>query len=235
MTITKKITFVASSISDATLDQHMSLFDTLNLKFERIDKINDLFTALSSSSFSTDYINLDLDNACLLSKTSIFELINTISTLIKCNVDRDIKILIGVGDTTSPELIKEIINFPAVIALSMRIGGNFTRDDVHDCFANILVNNFNIPKKIQEIIHPRKKNTVNSNKIALTPRQQQIFKMVTDRGSSNKIIAKMLNISESTVKLHMSSILKKYKVKNRTQLAVFSKTLLENKVQSDHK
>jgi DNA-binding NarL/FixJ family response regulator len=44
--------------------------------------------------------------------------------------------------------------------------------------------------------------------------------LVANRGLSNKKIAQILNISESTVKVHISSILKAYGVRNRTQLAL---------------
>jgi two-component system nitrate/nitrite response regulator NarL len=70
-------------------------------------------------------------------------------------------------------------------------------------------------KKIESLVKP--------GHIQLTTRQKQIFEMVVDRGLSNKIIARTLNISESTVKLHMGHIFKKYGVKSRTQLAVFAR------------
>lgn len=54
----------------------------------------------------------------------------------------------------------------------------------------------------------------------LTPRQQQVLRLVCHRGLSNKAIAGILKISESTVKIHISSILKEYGVKNRTQLVL---------------
>ena len=60
-------------------------------------------------------------------------------------------------------------------------------------------------------------------KITLTPRQRQILEIVATRGISNKSIARMLHISESTVKLHMSGILKKFGLRNRTQLALFAR------------
>ena len=60
-------------------------------------------------------------------------------------------------------------------------------------------------------------------KITLTPRQRQILDIIVTRGVSNKNIARMLHISESTVKLHMSSILKKFGLRNRTQLALFAR------------
>lgn len=60
------------------------------------------------------------------------------------------------------------------------------------------------------------------NQIKLTPRQSEILSLVCNRGISNKKIAQMLNISESTVKVHISAILKAYRVRNRTQLALFA-------------
>jgi hypothetical protein len=63
----------------------------------------------------------------------------------------------------------------------------------------------------------------NSQEISLTPRQRQVFDLLSSRGASNKTIAKMLNISESTVKLHLGVIFKKYGVRNRTQLAIFAR------------
>jgi DNA-binding NarL/FixJ family response regulator len=59
-----------------------------------------------------------------------------------------------------------------------------------------------------------------NSKFKLTPRQQQVLKLVCHRGLSNKSIAGILKISESTVKIHISSILKEYGVRNRTQLVL---------------
>jgi len=65
--------------------------------------------------------------------------------------------------------------------------------------------------------------------IHLTPREQQVMSLLLSRGSSNKQIGQSLGISESTVKIHMSSLLKKYCAQTRTQLMLFatlySKTL----------
>jgi DNA-binding NarL/FixJ family response regulator len=54
----------------------------------------------------------------------------------------------------------------------------------------------------------------------LTPRQKQVLNIICNSGASNKVIARSLKISESTVKLHISCILKKYGMTNRTQLAI---------------
>ena len=55
----------------------------------------------------------------------------------------------------------------------------------------------------------------------LSPREMEILELVT-RGSSNKEIAFQLNISQQTVKNHMTAILRKLRVDDRTQAAVFA-------------
>jgi len=64
------------------------------------------------------------------------------------------------------------------------------------------------------------KKVTNVNGIDLTDRQAQVRDLLCERGLSNKAIARQLNISESTVKIHVGSILKRYGVRNRTQLAL---------------
>jgi len=63
-----------------------------------------------------------------------------------------------------------------------------------------------------------------SQVIVLTARQQEVLNLVCRRGLSNKRIAQTLKISESTVKVHISAILKSYGVRNRTQLVLASTT-----------
>jgi len=55
---------------------------------------------------------------------------------------------------------------------------------------------------------------------SLTVRQQEVFDLIANRGLSNKQIARVLNISESTVKIHVSAVMKNLCVRNRTQLAL---------------
>lgn len=62
-----------------------------------------------------------------------------------------------------------------------------------------------------------------TSEIILTDRQSDVFKLIAQRGLSNKKIAQVLGISESTVKVHVSAILRSYRVRNRTQLALSAK------------
>ena len=62
------------------------------------------------------------------------------------------------------------------------------------------------------------------NEIGLTKRQYEIFTLVAKRGLSNKKVAEQLSISEATVKVHVGTILKRFGLKNRTQLALANST-----------
>ncbi len=57
--------------------------------------------------------------------------------------------------------------------------------------------------------------------VPLSPREMEILQFVT-QGRSNKEIAQLLGISHQTVKNHMTSILKKLDVRDRTQAAVYA-------------
>jgi two-component system, NarL family, nitrate/nitrite response regulator NarL len=65
----------------------------------------------------------------------------------------------------------------------------------------------------------------------LSRRELVILRTLTE-GASNKVIARKLVITESTVKVHMKAILRKLRLQNRTQAAIWARThlgeLLEN-------
>ena len=55
---------------------------------------------------------------------------------------------------------------------------------------------------------------------ALTPRELEVARIV-HQGNNNKTIARALDISERTVKAHLSAIFRKLNIENRLQLAIF--------------
>jgi DNA-binding NarL/FixJ family response regulator len=69
------------------------------------------------------------------------------------------------------------------------------------------------------------RQTLENNTIsALTPRQRKVLSLL-EQGMSNKLIARELDISEITVKAHVSAILRKLGVDNRVQAVVASRDL----------
>ena len=56
---------------------------------------------------------------------------------------------------------------------------------------------------------------------SLSDREEQILRGLI-KGHSNKVIARSCDITEATIKVHMKSILKKIRVVNRTQAAIWA-------------
>ena len=198
------------------------------LDYIAVKSPNDLFPMFSDPNFRTDLIIFDVESVSELTGTSVFEAINTMSTLAKCTVcrtdtgktgPRDIVLAASMTLACDPKLLK--------LALGTDIhgiyprGSEFTIDEKVTAIVKLLDHEHYVPKRIKEILHPVKKSS-NSTGIRLTPRQEQVLSLIRERGASNKSIAKILKISESAVKLHVSHILRLYGVKNRTQLALFS-------------
>jgi two-component system nitrate/nitrite response regulator NarL len=55
----------------------------------------------------------------------------------------------------------------------------------------------------------------------LSTREAQILRHLT-QGASNKLIARELGLAEATIKVHLKAILRKAKVANRTQAAMWA-------------
>jgi two-component system nitrate/nitrite response regulator NarL len=57
----------------------------------------------------------------------------------------------------------------------------------------------------------------------LSPRELDVLRSLSG-GSSNKVIARDMGLSESTVKVHVKGILRKLNARNRTEAAVWART-----------
>lgn len=210
-------------------------YANLPINFESIISIESIFSRLSDVNFYADYLCIDLKYLKSMEGVHSIELLSTIKTLISCTVcrehssggipiKRNTKIICIVSETDDPKEIRAVDK--VVDGLAPRVGKEWTHSMIQDYIKDHLCKaDMSMPKMIQEYLKNSNKVIklkVKKSDINLTPRQEQIHTLISTRGASNKVIARTLNISESTVKLHVSAILKKYGVKNRTQLVVFS-------------
>jgi two-component system nitrate/nitrite response regulator NarL len=76
--------------------------------------------------------------------------------------------------------------------------------------------------KLHPILPDQKKIEFKNNLKMLTLRELDVAKMIST-GENNKIIASTLNISERTVKAHLTSIFQKLNVQDRLRLAILFK------------
>ncbi len=65
----------------------------------------------------------------------------------------------------------------------------------------------------------RPRTGTKSHELGLTPRQADVLKLLV-QGKPNKLICRDLSLSEGTIKVHVSAILRALKVHNRTQVVI---------------
>jgi DNA-binding NarL/FixJ family response regulator len=78
-----------------------------------------------------------------------------------------------------------------------------------------------IPPECMSSGYPEPPRSLRESLPEITARQRAVIQAI-QLGKSNKVIAFELDVCESTVKVHIRNIMKKLKVKNRTELAVKS-------------
>ena len=151
--------------------------------------------------------------------TTLFEFASMLETLMKLIMNKVIPIAISIEKNTPLSLVKEFNknNIHGIVPSMTSFGFDETHKGIEALFNRIPY----WPKHILDQL-PGAKKTITKNTITITPRQSQILNLLVERGLSNKKIAQALKITESTVKIHVSAILKAYGVRTRTQLVVVS-------------
>jgi len=76
-------------------------------------------------------------------------------------------------------------------------------------------------KLIAQLQHAGQRTEARSELDKLTPREKDILACLA-RGESNKVIARTLDVADSTVKIHVQNILKKLHLTSRVQAAIFA-------------
>ncbi|MFC4078416.1 response regulator [Salinithrix halophila] len=76
-------------------------------------------------------------------------------------------------------------------------------------------------RKLLDNISGEKKTDRGTGEDSLTPRELDVLNLMV-KGLSNKEIAEQLFISDKTVKIHVSNILKKLRVKSRSQAIIYA-------------
>jgi len=97
-------------------------------------------------------------------------------------------------------------------------------DELVDTIHSVFKDKLTIPHEFTQYLFAKKdeeKKNDSTDEI-LTPREIDVLKCVA-QGMSNKQIAQTLFISTTTVRSHVSSVIRKLNLENRTQLAIYAK------------
>jgi DNA-binding NarL/FixJ family response regulator len=212
-------------ITTVTSQQIDNEFPTeLGLVINHEKSISDLYMALSLPEFYADIIMIDIDE--FANTNDKFSTITTISTLLnayQANTERQ-QTAIAILAHTSVGIkgLKEILCTDVKGIYPM--GAEFTTEEKVLAVTELLKSPVqHVPEKFRALFKratARIKPT--RDQLILTPRQSQVLALIQNHGAGNKVIARMLNISESMVKSHVTRLLNKYGLKNRTQLALYN-------------
>ncbi len=153
------------------------------------------------------------------------DFVKAFNILLKCNSCTDTVLGISITPTTSYELVQELMDN----GIQCFVPGyaNFGKDACLGALKEIKELGKTLSTNIIKNLPKITKKLSSKYKIHLTARQEEVLKLICNRGLSNKQIAKTLLISESTVKIHVSAVMKVYAVKNRTQLVLASNSGLK--------
>jgi DNA-binding CsgD family transcriptional regulator len=225
------ITIVSPNLQDRDRNNILEIISELNIEIKLVGTFTELYPLLSDQQFTTNLICINIDTLYEKGNIEAWNNINALSTIIKSTVSRpsghgkplkrEVGIAVCADKNSNIDHIKDFLSINELCIGVFPKGTAFTKEDQRIATQSLLNKSNHIPESFKQLFTTRKKVQIDPCK--LTTRQQQIFDLIVNRGASNKAIARILNISESTVKLHMTAILKKNSVRNRTQLAVFSK------------
>lgn len=107
--------------------------------------------------------------------------------------------------------------------LTNDIGLDLLVEAIHVVRRNLMVYPSHILQIVQDALsgsvaaQTESKSDADNRFFGLTPRQQDVLRLLA-LGLSNKLIARQLSISESTVKVHIRAIMEQAGARNRTQI-----------------
>lgn len=204
----KKMAVISVVIISDTLNQREALTNIIN-------KAQGTFTVLGSVDLeqakSTTLLFQPDVILCAIKKMEIpVSLIKEIKTVCPQTA------LVLVTEQESPELVIESLTVGADACVGLTSPGYLMRILELVCRGGIMV--FPRSTKSQMLKMLNKSEKIESNLLeGMTDREKEIFHMLVAK-QTNKEIARVLFISESTVKSHVRSILQKIGVKNRIEL-----------------
>jgi DNA-binding NarL/FixJ family response regulator len=231
---------VSLSPEATTVDKHTfkKISEVLGFEPIVINNLQDLFNIVNQDSeLSAVLLNIDENifnivkqdselSAVLLNidenitNMKIVDIINSIETLRQSSGYSRVNVLAYSRTDMDTDNIRKIIRSGIS---GFAIDNHMTFEDKIEFMTDALSGHKYLHKNVKEQISTYTKKKKVDSVISLTPRQEQVLELICSRGSSNKNIARILHLSESTVKLHIGAILKKYGLTNRTQLALFAK------------
>jgi len=178
-------------------------------RIKSYDKWSELSSAISQSPENIIF-HIDLIKR---QEGTVAEFMMMLETMIKySNITVKPNFGVVINSDTQLATVKELLKHK-ILAIIPDIP-----EHIKNAVTSMLDGNCYCPREVIDKLPGNEQRVKNDH--SLTVRQQEVFDLIARRGLSNKQIARVLNISESTVKIHVSAVMKNLCVRNRTQLAL---------------
>jgi DNA-binding NarL/FixJ family response regulator len=130
--------------------------------------------------------------------------------------------IVVVSAATSDEIMRSSITYGA----SGFIPKSFSKDMIGQAMSKVIRGEVFLPEELDRLsgLHLGIPEKLGERLSALTQGELRVLELLA-KGKSNKIIAYELGIKESTVKAHITAILRKLRVHNRTQAVIAAREL----------
>ena len=224
----KALMLCASMCEPAWQIHYELLKQSLPIHMHVCASMMELLHTLLTQPDATHRVVLDAHTLLNTPHMSMWELLNCVqSTHASVSADSQKKLPIYVMVDCDADItqIRQIMASNLVQGLMPAPDAHTTYEHMRNAVYDQIRNKYHVPDRLQKRLDAKKTRPLRrSRRVTLTPREQQIVDLVCDKGYSNKTIALQLQITESTVKLHLGNILKKMHLRNRTQLAVYMKS-----------
>ncbi|WP_037586003.1 response regulator [Stenoxybacter acetivorans] len=159
-----------------------------------------------------DVILLDLDMPVMNGREALPQLLNS-------NPELTVLMLTVSEDVVD---LKECMRSGAKGYLLKNIDTDFLIDSIRKAVDGDNVLSPEITTKlINQLRSPQQPTLENTIHETLTPREREILAWLA-KGVSNKVIARKLDLAESTVKVHVQNLLRKLELHSRVQAAVYA-------------
>lgn len=210
----RTVLVLQNRLIDRNMEQSQWLEKNLNLRLEWMQSLNDLINYMNTSDSPIHAILLEIGTD-VYNNLDFFDVFSSIKTVLQLNKNGRNTVIGGiVGADTDLKTLRKVRSL--IKSFGLR-GIEFSLEEKFESLSAVMQNKPYLHHSFLEKMNTKKAKT---SGIKLTPRQEQVVELIANRGASNKVIGRILKISESTVKLHLSAIFKKYGVTNRTQLSL---------------
>ena len=176
-----------------------------------------------SNTSSTEYLRLKQPTLVILTEPNQNLDLNNVLLQLRSNT-LNVRIVVLLDESCSDQIMAAM-SIPAHAFLSATISPTALLNALEVVFGDGGVLSINFTEYLALRYKPCDakllKAELTDQRLCLSGRETDILRCLTD-GISNKHIARQFGIAESTVKIHVKSILRKINVQNRTQAAIWA-------------